>query len=545
MTNSITINQSNSLPLLKYSHFLKGDVSGIQDFIFTVKSKGASKSLKARSYFIQAIADMTIAVITESFGAHNIEVFYNGGGNFYLFCNADVAKLKLIQSEIQSALKKEDLHLFISLIENKGITNFGDAWILINEQSSEDKLLRNQGFLDAFSPYSKSKYDDSQWKKFTKKLSTSTGATIVPSSQTYAVREDKLSFINKSLVVNTSNNSFDKNIINKLPLWTVPLMNQFDDETDDEGEIVKKDDIISFGMLARFAKARTGTDKIGVLKLDLDNLGTHFRDINDYDQIKSLSEKLNSFFSNKVFELWDNQTFTAHKQKTDDHGFLQKDADGNYLKEPYEVPYKDNLYFVFAGGDDCFVIGAWDAVFEFASRLKSEFDKDIKPIRNITFSAALLLLSPHFPMVQLAEEAEECLDEAKGKRPQKDAINVMGEVMDWESFKSTREVVTNLQDLIMFQNEPKNILHRIMNSQQYFDHLSEKARNGQLSNPKVWRLEYYLARKSRKPKPQQVVKKIMDDFIKTLLLTATDRNALNAKKYEIAARWAELLTRKF
>ena len=37
----------------------------------------------------------------------------------------------------------------------------------------------------------------------------------------------------------------------------------------------------------------------------------------------------------------------------------------------------------------------------------------------------------------------------------------------------------------------------------------------------------------------------MNNFMITLLNTATDRHAIDAKKYEIAARWAELLTRKF
>ncbi len=540
------INLIKPVTFQKYSHFLKGDVSGIQDFIFTVKSKGASKSLKARSYFIQAIADISIAVIVESIGKQNVEVFYNGGGNFYLFCNADINQLNKIQLNIQEALKKEDLHLFISHVETKKSNNFGELWKLINEKSSEDKLLKNKNFFGAFSPYSKSKYEADSWKIFTKTLTTSNGADIVDSNKQFSVDDNKFSFIKKSLVLgNVSSISFANNIVNKLPLWNENLKKQYNDIKDDDGDPIVVDNIISFGMLARFAKERTGTEKIGVLKLDLDNLGMHFLEIQDYSKIKDLSQKLNKFFSEKVFELWNTKTFSSLKQKSDFNGILIKDSEGNYIKEQIQIPYKDNLYFVFAGGDDCFVIGAWDAVFEFTTLLKVEFDNYIKATRIVTFSAALLLLNPHYPMVQLAEEAEECLDKAKSKRISKDAINVMGEVIDWSNFKSLKEVVTNLQDLIMYHDEPKNILHRIMNSQQYFDRLSQGARNGYLSNPKVWRLKYYMARKKRKEKPQEIMNKIMNDFIQTLLITATNRNALNAKKYEITARWAELLTRKF
>jgi len=38
-----------------YQYFIKGDVSGIQDFIFNVKSEKAARVLKARSVFVEVL----------------------------------------------------------------------------------------------------------------------------------------------------------------------------------------------------------------------------------------------------------------------------------------------------------------------------------------------------------------------------------------------------------------------------------------------------------------------------------------------------------
>jgi CRISPR-associated protein Csm1 len=65
-------------------------------------------------------------------------------------------------------------------------------------------------------------------------------------------------------------------------------------------------------------------------------------------------------------------------------------------------PYIENgdIYPVFAGGDDTFLIGSWDKIFEIVPTIHSEFDKAQKEWRNkiirkdddITISAGLIVL---------------------------------------------------------------------------------------------------------------------------------------------------------
>jgi CRISPR-associated protein Csm1 len=47
-------------------------------------------------------------------------------------------------------------------------------------------------------------------------------------------------------------------------------------------------------------------------------------------------------------------------------------------------PYIENgdIYPVFAGGDDTFLIGSWDKIFEIVPTIHSEFDKAQKEWRN-------------------------------------------------------------------------------------------------------------------------------------------------------------------
>lgn len=67
-------------------HFMliKGDVSGIQDFIFHIPSKGAAKSLKGHSVYIALLSDVITRYMVREMGLEDANILYNGGGNFYI-----------------------------------------------------------------------------------------------------------------------------------------------------------------------------------------------------------------------------------------------------------------------------------------------------------------------------------------------------------------------------------------------------------------------------------------------------------------------------
>ena len=91
---------------------------------------------------------------------------------------------------------------------------------------------------------------------------------------------------------------------------------------------------------------RKGFEALGILKADVDNLGTIFSfgiKNKTISKVASLSRQLNYFFS---------------------------------LYLPYLLKnnkkYK-NIYTVFAGGDDLFLIGPWNIIIDFSKELNEEF----------------------------------------------------------------------------------------------------------------------------------------------------------------------------
>lgn len=63
---------------------IAGDIPGIQKFLFTITSKGAAKSLRGRSFYLQILNDAIVRTILRELALPSACVIYNAGGNFNL-----------------------------------------------------------------------------------------------------------------------------------------------------------------------------------------------------------------------------------------------------------------------------------------------------------------------------------------------------------------------------------------------------------------------------------------------------------------------------
>jgi CRISPR-associated protein Csm1 len=61
-----------------------GDLPGIQDFVYTITSKGAAKGLRGRSFFVQLLTDAIVQRILSAFHLSHANVVYQAGGNFMI-----------------------------------------------------------------------------------------------------------------------------------------------------------------------------------------------------------------------------------------------------------------------------------------------------------------------------------------------------------------------------------------------------------------------------------------------------------------------------
>ena len=63
---------------------ISGDISGIQNFIYTIPSKGALKSLRGRSFYLEILMEQIVDELLDALQLTRANLIYNGGGHFYV-----------------------------------------------------------------------------------------------------------------------------------------------------------------------------------------------------------------------------------------------------------------------------------------------------------------------------------------------------------------------------------------------------------------------------------------------------------------------------
>ena len=160
-----------------------------------------------------------------------------------------------------------------------------------------------------------------------------------------------------------------------------------------------------------------GVAALGVLKGDIDNLGELFRvglRQPTFAKMAALSRQVNGFFA--IYLPW----------------LLAR-----------EFP---NVYTVFAGGDDFFLIGPWRSVQKLGARLRDEFHHYVAGNNGIHFSAGIATQKPGAPIHSIAELAEDALAAAK-KHDGKNAVTCFGETVPWAQWPALEAALTRLEEL--------------------------------------------------------------------------------------------------
>ncbi len=214
----------------------------------------------------------------------------------------------------------------------------------------------------------------------------------------------------------------------------IPVYGENDSGLDLTGEDdhTNIDDLIAahapktFNDLAKLAKSgKQGAEALGILKADVDNLGLLMscgmaQQRFTMSRMATLSRKIDQFFS----------LYLPH-QLACDPGF-------------------QNVYTVFAGGDDLFLIGPWNVMPKLASHLRKAWGRYVSGNdgdNQLTFSAGISLQKTHVPVNRLAVDAETALERAKdGGR---NRITMFGETVTWDEFEQLlahKETISHWQE---------------------------------------------------------------------------------------------------
>ena len=153
----------------------------------------------------------------------------------------------------------------------------------------------------------------------------------------------------------------------------------------------------------------TGVPALGILKADVDQLGALMacglpKKQATISRMAALSRQLDSFFS----------VYLPHLLRDD--------------------PELCNVYTVFAGGDDLFLIGPWNKMTRLTLRLRDEFAHFVCKNSKIHFSAGLMVTQAQIPVNRLAQQAEEALEQAKNAG--RNRVTVFGETMEWDELQT-------------------------------------------------------------------------------------------------------------
>ncbi len=169
-----------------------------------------------------------------------------------------------------------------------------------------------------------------------------------------------------------------------------------------------------------------GSSFLGVLKADVDNLGTIFQTgLSQHFSISryvNLSKSLNYFFT-------------------------------EYLSELLQKKYS-NIYTVYAGGDDLFLLGPFPTLLDFTKEFYTQFQNYTCHNPNLTFSAGFALQKPRAPISLGANRAEAELENAKHTvikdkegnvvRAEKNSISIFGTKLSWKDFSKSLEIKNQL-----------------------------------------------------------------------------------------------------
>ena len=551
---------------------VSGDISGIQDFIYTIPSKGALKTLRGRSLYIDLLLEEFIDEYLEQIGLSRANVLYSGGGHFYILApNIEDTKKAIdkLQAKMNRWLMENigiNLYLAIGMAECSANNLMkseaqGNLFATVNKKLKDDKTIRyskDEDFLEHIFNVEKENDTakkecnichnlvDKLWKynsdeeiacEFCLNL-YKLGQDILTQDLVFVISEEKIDggikifgkdkdlymyavniadidmFKGKILRIYSKNNLLENDLAIRLYLADYSAKNE-------------NDEVMTFDDLAKSScKIDKGIKRLGVLRLDVDDLGIAFSSgfVSDKDKIEDnlryatlsryadLSKDISMFFKVAINKIC----------AGDLTGCVDFEERAFNIFGIAKAP-KRKVNIIYAGGDDLFLVGAWDEVLEVAIDINRAF----KQFTNgkLTLSAGMAMFSPTYPISKMAEIAGLLVQMSKSKKD-KNSIALFGmetnlkangqleckHIYTWADFemKVCKEKMNYLLARLSFDGDKfnklsvgKSLIYRLMD-------LIQLADEDKLN---IARFAYVLARMQPKQDKDEQKRKVYEDFV--------------------------------
>lgn len=543
---------------------LGGDVSGLQDFLYSIPAEGAARQLRGRSFYLQLLTDACAQWVLRESQMPLCNLLYAGGGRFYALLPGRSAEqvLSWRQHLGQTLLRYHRGALYIAL----GATPpFAPAqyheqtWLALTTAIDGDKrrrfaALNEADFARLFEPRSprppRSDGTDAPdplgeslaelgrrltraavllvdttasptggmtWRSVVSELGVNyelVGQVRLPMQHRRALALD-----DEAAAADTSQawllgQRYLVTEAYRLREQDLLRYRQLDSVQADE---MRVGDVAPFNLLAVLS---TGVPRIAVLRMDVDNLGDLFgRGLHRPAGLAGLAvtAALSSALS-RFFEGWVGELCRRCNQR------------GN-----------GGIYAVYSGGDDLFLVGSWSLIPELALTIYNDFARYTS--NTVTLSAGITLHHAGYPLYQAAEDAGNALDAAKayehadGQR--KDAITFLGQTLSWSEFRQAVQLKDELLDLIN-RGVPRSVLIAIQTMAVRARRSFTRTGTEQvIVGPWVWQGAYQLTRLAERSGSV----KSQIEALRERLLSAEALAQRAIFPAGLAARWAQLVLR--
>ncbi len=422
------------------------DLSGVQDFVYTLSSKGALKTLRARSFYLNFLQESIAAQLLDRFELPRSCVIYIGGGGFFLLApNTGTIKrgLQRLKHEINSFLFEQfGTAIFLTLA---GVTLNGrdlsgesghlkKAWGETKKELDLQKSRKWEGLLEEyqtlFHPAEPPSYQCTSCRvaiprpldsleeaqcDFCQKMAR-WSVDLNDIEAIYQVDSDreeehhlKISDYHYCYQLKSGDNIKRKYLMNNY--WNVekqtpyPVLNFF------QGTFYTEtlfEDLVSRSL---------GVERIGVLRMDMDYLGKIFSrglDSPTFTRITDLSERINLYFNCYLPAL------------------LQRELYDRLM--PVEKKHLD-VNLVYSGGDDLLLVGTWNGALETAYQIQRDFTLFTGGNSSLTLSGGLVVADKKMAFYKLADLAGDAEDKAKSDG--RNRLCLFGKSFTWDRVKNS------------------------------------------------------------------------------------------------------------
>jgi len=201
----------------------------------------------------------------------------------------------------------------------------------------------------------------------------------------------------------------------------VPVYSKEDDVNPEQIGAPKTLGDIASKALNISSEKHTGVEALGVLKADVDNLGLLVAcglkgEMFTLSRLATFSRQLNHYFSIYI----------------------------PYLLEA--EPAFNDVYTVFAGGDDLFLIGPWTRIIMLSKRIRETFSEYACNNKEIHLSAGVSIHKPNTPVGFMAESAEEAMESAKGTGSERgNKVTIFSQTVPWNELEQLTAVQSEIE----------------------------------------------------------------------------------------------------